>query len=166
MPSLQLGRRPRRPDYVYVASSWRNPLQIAVCAALRSAGIDHYDFRNPTTDSVGFSWRETKSVAAPASVPGKGTAWESTENYVEMIQHPRAVAGFDTDFDAMNRADTFVMALPCGKSAHLELGWAIGAGRRTVILMENPIEPELMYRGVDYLTDSFLDLLGWLGVED
>ena len=83
-----------------------------------------------------------------------------------MVDHPIAIDGYLADFSAMSRADTFVMVLPCGKSAHLELGWAVGRGKRTAILMEDPIEPELMYRMVDYLAPSLFDLLGWLGVED
>lgn len=31
------------------------------------------------------------------------------------------------------------MVLPCGKSAHLELGWAVGAGKRTIILLEEGV---------------------------
>lgn len=155
-----------RPTYVYVASSWRNPMQPAVVNTLRAWGIDCYDFRNPGEGSVGFSWRETRSHAAPVGIPGKGSDWESVDEYLRMIEHPRAVEGYAADFAAMERADTFVMVLPCGKSAHLELGWAIGAGKRTAILLENPVEPELMYRGADYLATGLLNLLGWLGVED
>ena len=62
----------------------------------------------------------------------------------------------------MNRADTFVLVLPCGKSAHLELGWAVGAGKRTAILLEDPVEPELMYRMVDHLAPNMQALLDWL----
>jgi hypothetical protein len=83
-----------------------------------------------------------------------------------MIEHPLALDGFSKDYEAMVRADTFVLVLPCGKSAHLELGWAVGAGKRTAILLEDPVEPELMYKMVDYLAPSLFDLLGWLGVED
>lgn len=216
-----------RPEYVYVASSWRNPIQAAVCAALASAGIDHYDFKNPE-GGTGFSWRQVKTDApsidptiprqgdiatcecgqqiafqtfrslgfwepdwdssadpvcwrhlgtgyngdfsghraSPATIKPKGSDWEVADEYLRMIEHPRAVEGFDSDFAAMERADTFVMVLPCGKSAHLELGWAVGAGKRTAILLEDPVEPELMYRMVDYLAPSLFDLLGWLGVED
>lgn len=188
-----------RPEYVYVASSWRNPMQPPVVAALRSAGIDCYDFRNPES-GTGFSWRQVKEkvghefapyranpticsvcgairpmpcyehVAVPSVAPDgikpKGSDWEHVDEYLRMIEHPRALAGFDADFDAMKRADTFVMVLPCGKSAHLELGWAAGAGKRTAILLEDPVEPELMYRCADYLAASLFDLLGWLGVED
>jgi hypothetical protein len=82
-----------------------------------------------------------------------------------MVHHPRATEGFESDFDAMKNANTFVLVLPCGKSAHLELGWAVGAGKRTAILLEDPMEPELMYRMVDHLAPSLDDLLDWLGVE-
>lgn len=161
-----------KPEYVYVASSWRNPIHIAVCAALRSAKIDHYDFKNPP-GGKGFSWREVGAVRTPVVPPRseptmapKGTDWVSQDNYLAMIEHPRALQGFDADFWAMTQADTFVLVLPCGKSAHLELGWAVGAGKRTAILLEDPVEPELMYRMVDHLSPSLFDLLGWLGVED
>lgn len=204
-----------RPSYVYVASSWRNPFQQAVIEALRGAGIDCYDFKNPG-EAAGFSWREVKTEDGPASqsvcehctkpithstfaglgrwepdydpaddptiwrhsgtgyascfflndgkfaAPKKGSDYEAVGEYLAMIEHPRALEGFDHDFGAMRRADTFVLVLPCGKSAHLELGWAVGAGKRTAILLEDPVEPELMYRMVDHLATSVDDLLAWL----
>jgi hypothetical protein len=158
-----------RPDYVYVASSWRNMLQPSICAALRSVGIDHYDFRNPE-GGTGFSWKQVRpeydGPRATTEIRTKGADWEPVDDYIAMVNHPVATAGFVSDFDAMKRADTFVMVLPCGKSAHLELGWAVGAGKRTIILLEDPVEPELMYRMVDEMHTSLFDLLGALGVED
>lgn len=155
-----------RPNYVYVASSWRNPMHAGVCATLKAAGIDHYDFKNPE-GGTGFSWREVKTGGVPsaAGIKAKGSDWEPADEYLRMIDHPRAQEGFAADFGAMARADAFVLVLPCGKSAHLELGWAVGAGKRTAILLEDPVEPELMYRMVDYLAPSLFDLLGWLGVD-
>lgn len=150
---------PGKPGYVYVASSWRNPIQPAVCAVLTAAGIDHYDFRNPP-DSAAFSWDQ---VGGP-NVTIDGMA--DCDSYRKMLEEPVAQAGFAADFAAMEKADTFVLVLPCGKSAHLELGWAVGAGKRTAILLEDPIQPELMYRMVDHLSPSVHELLGWLGVED
>lgn len=166
----------RDPGYVYVASSWRNPMQTAVIYALRAAGIDCYDFKNPE-GGTGFSWREVKTDVPsipteallstdPRSIKPKGSDWEEAEEYLRMVEHPRAIEGFKADFDAMQRADTFIMVLPCGKSAHLELGWAVGNGKATAILLEDPVEPELMYKMVDYLAPSLFDLLGWLGVKD
>lgn len=154
-----------RPSYVYVASSWRNPLQPAVVATLHAAGIDCYDFRNPE-GGTGFSWRQVKPAASPVGIAAKGSDLETVEDYLAMVHHPIASAGYAADFAAMQRADTFVLVLPCGKSAHLELGWAVGAGKRTAILLEDPCEPELTYRMVDHLAPDIVDLLGWLGVED
>jgi hypothetical protein len=102
----------------------------------------------------------------PGIVKAKGSDWEAADDYLRMVAHPRAIEGYDADFAAMEKADTFVMVLPCGKSAHLELGWAVGAGKRTCILLEDPVEPELMYRMVDHLSPNVMDLLAWLGVED
>ena len=150
-----------RPDYVYVASSWRNPIQPVVVEALRADGISCYDFRNPE-GGTGFSWKEVKPNSTPG-VAGKGSDWESIPDYLAMVRHPRAIEGFAADFAAMEKADTYVLVLPCGKSAHLELGVAIGACKRTAILLEDPVEPELMYLMVDYLAPSLPDLMAWLG---
>lgn len=146
-----------KPSYVYVASSWRNPYHQGVCAILAAAGIDHYDFRNPP-NGAGFGWEELGQPILDGLV--------DRDDYRKMLEHPRAIEGFGADFAAMEKADTFVLVLPCGKSAHLELGWAVGAGKRTAILLEDPIQPELMYRMVDHLSPSVHELLGWLGVED
>jgi hypothetical protein len=142
---------------IYVASSWRNLLQQGVVHTLRAAGFEVYDFKNPP-DNTGFHWREV-------SLPHDNDAAD-VGGYLKALDHPRSVEGFNADFDAMKNADTFVLVLPCGRSAHLELGWAVGAGKRTAILLEDPCTPELMYKMVDYLAPSLFDLLGWLGVED
>jgi len=144
-----------KPEYVYVASSWRNPIYNGVIAVLKAARIPHYDFRN---HDAAFAWQEIGGQPGESPVPAS--------TYADMIDHPRAIEGFGADFAAMQKADTFVLVLPCGKSAHLELGWAVGAGKRTAILLEDPMQPELMYRMVDHLSPTVHDLLGWLGVED
>ncbi len=143
--------------YVYVASSWRNQLYTGVIHTLRAAGIEHYDFRNPP-GGAGFRWEEVGGRPGTEPVP--------QDVYLKMLDHPHAVEGFAADFDAMQRADTVVLVLPCGRSAHLELGWAVGAGKRTAVLLDDPVTPELMYRMVDYLAPSLFDLLGWLGGRD
>lgn len=145
------------PAYLYyLASSWRNPMQPAVSAVLTAAGIDHYDFRNPAPDVSGFSWFE---------IDPRWQQWTAAQ-YVAALEHPVAVEGYRRDFEAMQRADTFVLVLPCGRSAHLELGWAVGAGKRTAILTRDGEEPELMAKMVDHIATSVHDLLGWLGVQD
>lgn len=142
---------------IYVASSWRNPMHTVIAHTLRAAGVPHvYDFKND--EGASFHWSEV-------AVPSDGCTFAQ---YIAGIDHDRAKEGFLSDFNAMMRADTFVLVLPCGRSAHLELGWAVGQGKRTAVLFDDPqlVTPELMYRACDFLTDSVVDLLGWLGVRD
>lgn len=153
-------------SYVYVASSWRNPNQPFVISQMRQAGIDCYDFRNPSPGNTGFSWRDVggsspSDMEARLPLP-KGSDLVTASTYMRMINHPVAIDGFNHDFEAMQAADTFVLLLPCGKSAHLELGWAVGFGKRTAILLEPAVEPELMYRMVDHITTSLPVLIDWV----
>ncbi len=134
-------------------------MHIAVCAALKSAKIDHYYFRNPPTKS-GFGWQE---VMPSFDVNNQNC---DLEDYRAALSHPRAEEGFQSGFHAMENCDTCVMVLPCGKSAHLELGWFVGMGRRTIIMAEDPIQPELMYKMADIIVPDLFTLLGALGVKD
>lgn len=43
---------------IYVASSWRNKIQPSVVVALREAGHEVYDFRNPREGDTGFHWSD------------------------------------------------------------------------------------------------------------
>lgn len=144
-----------KPNYVYVASSWRNLYQPAIIAMLKAAKIDHYDFRNPP-DGTGFQWH---------TIDPNWQNW-ATGQYIKALDHPLAQKGFASDFEAMQRADTFILVLPAGRSAHLELGWAVGAGKRTAILTGDGEEPELMAKMADLITANTLELLEWLGVEN
>jgi len=121
---------------IYVASSWRNHQQPSVVEALRSAGHQVYDFRHPREGDSGFAWSE---------IDPEWLRWTPAA-YRAALDHPLAVSGFRSDMDALIACDTCVLVLPCGRSAHLELGWAAGAGKRTFVLMAQPEEPELMYR--------------------
>lgn len=140
---------------IYVASSWRNHLQPRVVEVLRSLGHWVYDFKRPSS-TAGRSFN-----GDPWTI-GRAT----TTDYVAALSHPAAVQGFERDFEAMLDADTFVLVLPCGRSAHLELGWAVGAGRRSAILLDDPCTPELMYRMVDKVATSLDDLVQWLAAND
>jgi hypothetical protein len=120
---------------VFVSSSWRNQRQPSVVAALRDAGHDVYDFRNPAPDAPGFSWTEIDP------------AWQSwpARRFREAMEDPRVLRGFGLDMSALRECDALVMVQPCGRSAALELGWAAGAGKPTIVLLADG-EPELMLR--------------------
>ncbi len=143
---------------IYVASSWRNMLQPGVVAALRAAGHEVYDYKNPGPEKQGFSW---KQINPNWQMGGPVTPTE----HREMLEHPIAQAGFKSDMDALRECDVCVLVLPCGRSAHLELGWAVGAGKKTVVLEPEPIEPDLMYLMCDRLCTSWDELLDYFDMK-
>jgi hypothetical protein len=55
-----------------------------------------------------------------------------------------------------------VLVLPCGRSAHLELGYAARLGQQTAVLMLEPCEAELMYLLCDRVCLTVDELLAWL----
>lgn len=137
---------------IYVASSWRNTVQPSVVAALRADGHSVYDFRNPAPGDHGFGWRQ---CAEPEQLKDPRRFRD------EVLKHPIALDGFAKDMTALRSADATVLVLPCGRSAHLELGWAAGAGRRTLVLLDDPMsEPELMYLMNSKICVSLDEVLG------
>jgi hypothetical protein len=140
---------------IYVASSWRNTYQPKVVEALRQQGHEVYDFHNPKPGKTGFHWSE---------IDPEWKNW-SPALFARALNHPVAKDGFALDYDAMQWADACVLVTPCGRSAHLELGWAVGAGKKTYILLSDG-EPELMYKLVDYVACSLEQLLDELFTEE
>lgn len=127
------------PDIkVYVASSWRNARYPEVVRRLAAVpGLDVYDFR-----ANAFGWREIDPD------------WEhwTPDQTRKNLDHPLARAAFACDEVAVREASATLLVLPCGRSAHLELGVAVGRGQRCAVFMPQPTEPELMYRWVTILT--------------
>ncbi len=121
---------------IYVASSWRNQEQPKIVDALRGEGHEVYDFRNPAQGNNGFGWRQ---------IDPDWIGW-SPAKYAQLIFHPVALSGFKFDKDGLDWCDTCVLVLPCGRSAHLEAGYAAGQGKRVIFyLVSAGFEPELMY---------------------
>lgn len=150
-----------RPPYLYVASSWRNRHYPTVVAMLRgvSAAADIepdngtwavHDFR----DEAGyFSWRQ---------IDPDWEAWDR-HAYVAKVRHPLADVGFNRDMGGLNRATACLLVGPCGRSAHLELGYAAGNGLATAIYLPEDQEPELMYRMADDILTEPTDVMDWWG---
>ena len=133
---------------IYVASSWRNKYYPEVVKRLLEAGHEVYDFRNPLHGGNGFRWTD---------IDPKAPEWEFGQ-YVEGLKHPLAERQFAADLEALEWADTCVLVLPCGRSAHTEAGWMAGAGKRVVAYIPEMVEPELMYKLFDSVVGT-LDAL-------
>ena len=135
---------------IYVASSWRNPYFPEVVTRLREAGHEVYDFRNPPHGGAGFHWTDIDPNAPD---------WTYAQ-YAEGLHHPLAERQFQADIDALTWADTCVLVLPCGRSAHTEAGWMAGAGKRVLAYIPEMVEPELMYKLFDDVAGSLEELVG------
>ena len=135
---------------IYVASSWRNPYFPEVITRLRESGHEVYDFRNPPHGGAGFHWTD---------IDPNAPAWTYAQ-YAEGLHHPLAERQFQADIDALTWADTCVLVLPCGRSAHTEAGWMAGAGKRVVAYLPEMVEPELMYKLFDGVAGSLEELVG------
>ena len=134
---------------IYVASSWRNEYQPTVIKDLTRAGHQCYDFRNPP-GKAGFKWKDIEE------------GWEqwTTERYRELLTtNADASFGFIADYRGMQWADTCVLVLPCGRSAHLEAGYFNGANKRLIIFIPHKIEPDLMYLMANHICLSMTEVL-------
>lgn len=134
---------------IYVASSWRNEIQPLVVHLLRADGHEVYDFREPTPGNHGFSWHEID----PSIPRGPADLHMPVEMIRDLLGDSAAEDGFALDMGALRWCDTCVLVLPCGRSAHLEAGWAVGAGKFTVGLLADG-EPDLMWKMLDRLCVS------------
>lgn len=120
---------------IYLASSWRNEFQPTMVDLLRLNDHEVYDFRNPGPGQSGFSWSD---------IDPDWQNWTAAQYRAALTNNPIASHGYLNDFRAMEWADTCVLLLPCGRSAHLEAGWFAGRGKRLIILTQDGEEPELM----------------------
>ncbi len=133
---------------IYVATSWRNRLQPYVVHTLRKEGHDVYDFRNPRSDDNGFHWSE---------IDPDWQQW-TPEIYRKCLSHPTAEDGFASDMNALRWCEAVVAVQPFGRSASLELGWAAGAGKLTILMLAEG-EPELMVKMCDHICIGIEEVL-------
>lgn len=133
---------------IYVGGALKNNNICAVADRLRSAGYDAMDewiTPGPDADSFLHAYSRGRGLSYTETIRGR-----AVEN----------ILLFDRSF--IDMSDAFVMVLPCGKSAHLELGYAAGRGIPTFILMEEepdrfdvmPAMAGTVVRTVDELVDA------------
>ena len=77
-------------------------------------------------------------------------------NYKQTLQDWGAKHVFNFDKTHLDRADIAIMLMPSGKSAHIELGYTIGRGKRGYVLF--PKEPERIDVMYQFATDIFFDI--------
>lgn len=128
---------------IYVASSWANPYQPEVVEVLKNLQFDVYDFRHPDPDDNGFHWYD---------IDPNWEEW-TTVGYTNALKHEIAQEGFAKDMKALRECDVCLLVNPAGRSAHLELGYAVGNGKMGMVLLDknDGSKPDLMYLMARYI---------------
>lgn len=130
---------------IYLVGSLRNPEIPNIASELRMAG--HYVFDDwyavgPHADDC---WRDYSKA--------KG------QTYREALADHAAKHVFSFDKTHLMRCNTVVLALPAGKSGHLELGWAAGLGKETHIILDTPDRWDVMYQFADGVWECAAELI-------
>ena len=138
--------------YIYLASSWRNKYHKWVIEELRANKFSVYDFKKPDNLNRGFNWSD---------IDKKWKSWSNSE-YIKNLNHSIAINGYNKDMNSLFISDVVILLMPCGRSAHLEMGYGVGKNKKTAILVLDESEPELMYKMVNKIFTNLSELLKWL----
>lgn len=111
---------------IYLIGSLRNPDIPKLANELRSHGHEVFDDWYAAGPEADDYWQKYEI--------GKGNAFS------DALKGWAAQHVFKFDKEHLDRCDAVVLALPAGKSGHLELGYAIGRGKAGFILYDK--EPE------------------------
>lgn len=140
-----------RPGWdVYLAGSLRNPAIPAIMASIHeganakvfadwyAAGPEADDHWKAFYQGVGYTYREA-------------------------LKEPASVNTFEFDKRNMEMSRVMVLALPAGKSGHLELGWFLGKGKPGYILLDSDEDRwDVMYQFATGVTADRDELNDWI----
>jgi hypothetical protein len=129
---------------IYLIGSLRNPQIVEIANQIRSAGFEVFDDWYAAGPEADDMWKEYEQSRG--------------HSYLQALNGYAARNVFAFDLRHLERADTVVLALPAGKSGHLELGWSLGKGKRGYILLDNPDRWDVMYQFADGVFTSVEDL--------
>lgn len=120
---------------LYVIGSMRNDTVLEVADALRADGHDvHDDWFSPGSEAD-QRWTDYERRRG--------------RTYNEALHGRHAETVYEADKRWIQWSDAVVLVQPAGKSAHMELGWAIRDGKPGHILLdEEPERFDVMFRFV------------------
>lgn len=107
---------------IYVIGSLRNEVVPEVAKSLRELGLDAFDDWFAAGPEADDYWKKYEA--------GKGSTYDVA------LRGYAARHVFEFDKHHLNRCDAAILVLPAGRSGHLELGYAVGLGKRGFILLE------------------------------
>ena len=130
---------------IYLASSWKNSEDvISLQHLLETAGHEVDAFCNMKGGRYVFSFKELGDI--------------SGLNNINIRNSSKVDKAFKEDKKWLDWCDCCIMLLPCGKSAHLEAGYAKGQGKKLIIYNHDGFENgevDVMYGFANLITDSW-----------
>lgn len=118
---------------IYLIGSLRNPLVPEIATSLRGVGLEVFDDWYAAGPKADDCWKEYEQKRG--------------RTYTEALNEYAAEHIHDFDLVHLNRCDMGLLALPGGKSSHLELGYVIGLGKPGFILLDESKDRwDVMYR--------------------
>lgn len=130
---------------IYLIGSLRNPEVPRIAATLRETGIEVFDDWYAAGEHADDAWRDYEK--------GRG------RSYTEALSGLAADHVFQFDLFHLNRATTAILVLPCGRSGHLELGYAIGGGKSGYVLLDVPDRWDVMYKFATKVTTELQEIV-------
>ena len=143
---------------IYLIGSLREKKIVDVGVTIRAHGFEVFDDWHAASPTADDAWKEYEQRRG--------------HSYAEALDGFAANHVFDFDLEHLERADAVVLVLPAGKSGHLELGYAIGRGKKGFILLDEVDRWDVMYKfahnsgGVYDNIDSLIDGLCMAGAKD
>ncbi len=130
---------------VYVIGSLRNPAIPTIAASIRKAGHDVFDDWHAAGPHADDCWRDYELARG--------------RDYSDALLGDAAEHVFAFDKRHLDASDAVVLALPAGRSGHLELGYCVGKGKLGFILLDQEYERwDVMYLFAHLVTPN-LDLI-------
>jgi len=126
---------------IYLIGSLRNPEIPKIANQLRDAGHEVFDDWYAAGPEADDKWRDYEQLRG--------------HSYSEALKGYAADHVFQFDKSHLDRCEAALLVLPAGRSGHLELGYAIGAGKQGYILHDNPERWDVMYC---FATKVFMDV--------
>lgn len=118
---------------IYLIGSLSNPNIPHIANQLRKMGHEVFDDWWSPGAHADEEWRKHEMIRG--------------RTFRQAIYGEHATEVYRFDRNLLERSNAVVMVLPTGKSGHLELGWAIGKGKRGYILFDKePDRFDIMYR--------------------
>lgn len=133
---------------LYLIGSLRNPRVQELAAEFRKAlpgweVFDDWQAAGPEADDY---WRDYEK--------SKG------HDFITALKGHAAQHVFNFDKGHLDTSDAAILILPAGKSGHLELGYMVGKGKYTAIMLDDdPDRFDVMYAFVNRVTRDIKDIV-------